>query len=180
MMNDLSLSALQLGRFVDLLCSARESIRLNDDVLRITLTMSKIATALLIMVDNLLWLARVGICEIDRRKWFLTSCRLWLYAITMNLIRDWFEVKRTTAGTTNVLNRMRKRDSDSLSDLMAWINAYPALAVDIVKNSCDFFIPMSALNYCPLSGKMIGVLGLVSSGCAILQLTDPALRLHPS
>ena len=171
--------ALQLGRFVDMIYSARESMRLNNDVHRITLTMSKIATALFIMVDNLLWFSRIGLCDIDRRKWFLTSCRLWLYSITMNLIRDWFEVQETIV-RRDVLNGVTKRETRSLSHLVAWINAYPALAVDILKNSCDWFIPMSALNYFPLSPKTIGALGLLSSGCALLQVIDPSLRLHPS
>lgn len=173
-------AAIQMGRFVDMLYSARESVRLNSDVHRITLTMSKIATALFILVDNMLWLARVGICDIDRRKWFLTSCRLWLYSITMNLIRDWFEVRETLFDRRGTVNSLRKRETRSLSNLVAWINAYPALSVDILKNSCDFFIPMSALNYFPLSPKSIGALGLVSSGCALLQVTDPSLRLYPS
>lgn len=173
------ITALQLGRFVDMIYAAKQSVKLNDDVHRITLTMSKIATALFIIVDNLLWFSRIGVCDIDRRRWFLTSCRLWLYSITMNLVRDWFEV-RNTLHSTLVRNSTTKRETRSLTDLVEWINAYPALAVDIVKNASDFCIPMSALNYIPLSPKTIGALGLLSSGCALLQVIDPSLRLHPS
>lgn len=189
--NNSSLSALQLGRFIDLLYSARESVRLNDDMLRITLTMSKIASALFIAVDNLLWLSRVGVCNINRREWFLTSCRLWLYSILMNLIRDWFELKRRTerrifcasfvSGKREpVIHSESQSPVKSVQELCSLVKQHPDLAVDFCKNSCDFLIPMSALNYCPLSPKTIGFLGLISSLCALAQLADPSLRLNPS
>lgn len=172
-------TALQLGRFVDMLYSAQRSVRLEKDVHRITLTMSKIATALFLVVDNLLWLARMGIVDIDRRKWFLTSCRLWLYSIVMNLVRDWFEVRELLAASS-VPNRGGKRETQSPAQrLLSLVTAKPGLSIDLLKNTCDFFIPMSALNHTPLSPYTIGIVGLVSSACALLQVIDPSLSLHP-
>ena len=161
---------MQLGRFVDVMMSARESVHLKRGRYRVTLTLSKIATALFLLMDNLLWCARVGLLDVDRRKCFLTSCRFWLLSICMNLTRDWFEVQDLLLASP-----VNERET-----LVSCLRSHPALTVDVCKNACDLFIPLSALNHWPLAPKTLGCLGLVSSACALLQLMDPALRLQPS
>lgn len=157
---------------MDLIYSAQNSARLNHEVHRITLTMSKIATALFLLVDNMLWFARIGVLDIDRRKWFLTSCRLWLYSILMNLLRDWFEIRELMSASPDLMGKR-----ESLTAVI--MRQKPGLGIDLLKNICDFFIPMSALNHTPLSPPTIGILGLVSSVCALLQVIEPSLCLHP-
>ena len=172
--------ALQLLRFVDLMYSARKTITLDDQTHRFTITMSRIATSLYYLTDNIVYLARIGVIDVDRNKWFKNSYRFWLYALIMNLLRDVYEMQV-------MLKKINKRrlnlyHEDLLSDLLQVFREKPAIAVDTIKNSCDVMIPLSSLNHLPrqLSPRVIGILGAISSICSLLQLTQPDLRMTPS
>ena len=171
--------ALQLLRFIDLMYSARASIHLEDKTHRITITMSRIATSLFYLTDNIVYAARIGLIDVDRNKWFKLSYRLWLYALIMNLLRDAYEIQRQL----EKLERRRRRTRDDLlQDMIDICSEKPGIAVDTVKNLCDLMLPLSSLNHLPspLSARMIGILGAVSSLCSLLQLTQPSFRLTPS
>lgn len=54
------------------------------------------------------------------------------------------------------------------------------LTIDLVKNVSDLFIPLNGLNHISLPPQLIGLLGTVSSTCALLQVMYPSLRLNPN
>jgi len=172
--------ALQLLRFIDLMHSARSSIKLDDQTHRYTITMSRIATSLYYFTDNIVYAARIGIIDVDRHKWFTRSYRFWLYALIMNLLRDAYEIQIELERLERIHGRRSHRDL--LADVIDVCSSRPAIAVDTLKNTCDIFIPLSSLNHLPaqLSPRTIGILGAISSLCSILQMTQPSLRLIPS
>jgi NurA-like 5'-3' nuclease len=171
--------ALQLLRFLDLMYSARKTIVLDDQTHRITLTMSRIATSFYYLTDNIVYLARIGVIDVDRNKWFKTSYRFWLYALIMNLLRDAYEIQLCLKKIQR--RRILHNKEDIFYDVLKVLRDKPAISVDTLKNSCDILIPLSSLNHLPhqLTPRLIGILGAISSICSLLQLTQPDLRLTP-
>lgn len=55
----------------------------------------------------------------------------------------------------------------------------PPLLLDLVKNSCDIFIPLDRLGIYPTGPGFVGACGVASSVLAILAVTHPWLKLKP-
>ena len=164
------------------------TISIQDPVHRITLTMSRIASAMFLFSDNIVWLSRVGIIDVDRTKWARTANKFWLYSIVMNLLRDLYEIKC-------ILEKSHRRSKFRISRtpvyhtspypsefeiVRQWILANRAVSFDTLKNACDLCIPLSSLGHINLSPTSVGFLGMISSAVAILQIIDYSARLSPS
>ena len=164
--------------------------------------MSKVSNSLFILSDNILWAGRVGVINIDRIKWFRTSFKLWLYSIIMNLIRDLYEINNllkpssVTMVKESVQSRLKfsNHQSSSPSSLptsdpdpieqsrrvIKVLMKNKPLTIDLIKNLTDVWIPLNGLNHVSLSPRIIGLLGTISSTCALIQVMYPSLRLNPS
>ncbi|KAI1301920.1 Peroxisomal membrane protein 11B [Halotydeus destructor] len=181
---------IRLGRFVEMMHSSTKSMNLNDPSLRITITMSRISTALFLFSDNLIWLNRLRLVNIDEVKWSKTANKLWLYSITMNLLRDLHELKRIMSNygrhsTSPFISRRPSCHesgifSPELEAIKRFVLTHKSLSVDLLKNVCDFFLPLSSLGHVNLSPTTVGLLGAVSSAAAMLQIIDSRSRLSPS
>lgn len=55
----------------------------------------------------------------------------------------------------------------------------PPLLVDLLKNSCDIFIPLDRLGIYPTGQGFVGACGLASSVLSILTIVHPWLKLKP-
>lgn len=55
----------------------------------------------------------------------------------------------------------------------------PPLLLDLVKNSCDVFIPLDRLGIYPTGPGFVGACGLASSVLSILTMVHPWLKLKP-
>lgn len=165
--------------------------------------MSKVSNSLFILSDNILWAGRVGIINIDRIKWFRTSFKLWLYSILMNLARDLYEINKLLkpSAVTRVKGSIQSRfksnnlssptsnpllpptsDQDPIEQsrrVMKVLIKNKPLAIDLIKNLTDVLIPLNGLNHVSLSPRLIGLLGTISSTCALIQVMYPSLRLNP-
>lgn len=62
----------------------------------------------------------------------------------------------------------------------AYCQDHKYIAVDTLKNTCDLFIPLSALGGVRISAGVIGILGIVSSLAGIVALMDPSAKMTPS
>ena len=60
---------LRWGRCVEALHSAVQALSHPDLVQRSTIAMARIAHALFLFADHLLWLGRAGLTKIDAKKW---------------------------------------------------------------------------------------------------------------
>ena len=118
--------------------------------------------------------------------------RFWLGAIIVNILRDFYEL-------TIRLRYTYSRSDDYSCQLVRcpmFRRIYEAipyvkpcfhfgeenadLLLDGVKNICDFFIPLSALDMVRLSPGVTGFLGSVSSVIGIMCCLYPTTRLIPS
>ena len=170
-----------------MLDSSLATISIQDPVHRMTLTMSRIASAMFLFADNIVWLSRVGMIDVDRTKWAKTANKFWLYSIVMNLSRDLYEINR-------IIEKSNRRSKFRISRTPVYHTPYPpefeairqwiltnkAVSVDFLKNSCDIWIPLTALGHVNLSPTSVGFLGMISSAAAILQIIDYSARLSPS
>lgn len=171
---------LRLGRCVESLYGALSTMHYNDITVRFTTTLSKIANALFLLCDHILWAARAGVADVNTDKWGRIAYKYWLYSIIMNLIRDFYEINR-------ILEISRRKAGSRLAvraintPVLYLIAAqHKDVLVDTVKNVCDVFIPMAALGYMKLSPGMVGLLGVVSSLAGIIPIIDPMYKLSPS
>ncbi|KAF4525493.1 hypothetical protein B566_EDAN002353 [Ephemera danica] len=179
---------LRLGRFLDVLYGALSTMKHCDATIRITLTLAKISHAVFLLTDHLLWLGRAGLARVDNKKWSRISNKYWLYAITMNLLRDAYEICRIVNADPRLQAMIRGGQLSYASTfqsafyiaLIECMKDHKDIVIDTVKNACDMFIPMTALGYTKLSPGLVGILGVVSSVAGILSMLNPLFKLSPA
>lgn len=192
-------SVLRLGRCVDTMYSSLLTMHLPDPTMRVTITFSRIASSLYLLCDHILWLGKSGLVKVDNNNWSKLSNKFWLYSITMNLIRDFYEIIRIYK-VNNLCNLNQRYYFSNVSPhhercisannqtaieraiyrMINWIIRHKDVSSDTLKNFCDFWIPMNSLGHVNLSPGTIGLLGAVSSTISILQILDYTFRLSPS
>lgn len=189
-----SFSVLRFGRCLDVFYGSLKSIHHHDYTLRITLTLSKLCQALYLFADHFLWLARAGLLsEINLRKWTRHANKYWLLSVIMNLCRDFYEIMnlwdlhRTAcrsdlrAQPSPVVSIRSPRDFARLAlHSYSLMLDHKDVLVDTVKNTCDLFIPLTALGFTNLTPRTIGMLGAISSVAGIMALVTPSAKLLPA
>ncbi|XP_053615049.1 peroxisomal membrane protein 11B [Plodia interpunctella] len=180
---------LRLGRCIDICYTALDSMNIEDPILRLTLTTSKLAHALYLYADHIVWLTRSGFLKTDSDSWNRTANKFWLLSIIANLTRDFYEIlqilelnKSTFLKPSELLNvSARHFDmSSSVKHIYALVNCHKDVFIDTVKNSCDLFIPLTALGFMKLSPSAVGTLGALSSIAALVTLVKPITKIVPS
>ncbi|XP_051246910.1 peroxisomal membrane protein 11B [Dicentrarchus labrax] len=63
--------------------------------------------------------------------------------------------------------------------LVTVLYSNPPLLLDLLKNSCDIFIPLDRLGIYPTGQGFVGACGLASSVLSILTMVHPWLKLKP-
>ncbi|KAM4631326.1 peroxisomal membrane protein 11B isoform 2-T2 [Polymixia lowei] len=76
---------------------------------------------------------------------------------------------------TIVMTRLRRQ----LHMLVIVLRSNPPLLLDLLKNSCDIFIPLERLGIYPTGPGFVGACGLASSVLSILTIIHPWLKLKP-
>ncbi|NXP77098.1 PX11B protein, partial [Ramphastos sulfuratus] len=151
--------------------------------------------ALYLACDNLLWASRAGLVPaLDQEKWSQRSFRYYLFALLLNLSRDAYEIRilmessgkrakgpgdghQLQAGSN--LQQLCLRLQLQLRLLLQVLRHNPPLLLDLLKNSCDLFIPLDRLGLCRTSPGFVGLCGLTSSLLSILSILHPWLKLKP-
>ncbi|OCT66654.1 hypothetical protein XELAEV_18042906mg [Xenopus laevis] len=187
----------RLGNSVEALESAKRAIHLSDLVLRFCITVSHLNRAMYFACDNILWVGKCGLSpKVDQNKWSERSFRYYLFSLLMNLTRDLYEIKLLMEAETS-----GKHLSDKLSEdngvvsrgssssrhpialqirlLIHIFRNNPPLLLDLLKNSCDLFIPLDKLGLYKTNPGFVGLCGLTSSILSILTLLHPWLKLKP-
>ncbi|KAM8840131.1 peroxisomal membrane protein 11B [Spinachia spinachia] len=185
---------LRLGNSVEALEAAKKAIHLSDGVLRLCLTISHLNRAMYFVCDNVLWAGKMGlVSKLDQHKWSQRSFRYYLFALILNLTRDVYElglliehqgpyrpskpacspIPRTTLSSpsTQICRKLHL--------LMTVLYSNPPLLLDLLKNSCDIFIPLDRLGIYPTGSGFVGACGLVSSILSILTIVQPWLKVKP-
>lgn len=185
---------LRLGRFLDVLYSSLKTIHLNDLALRVSITMGKINQALYLLTDHVVWLERLNLMRVDKTKWTTRSNKFWLLSIVCFLLRDLYELRLAMATELRARRNSREKGGSASSrceceesavasyvgPLLSCARRHPDVTTDTVKNCCDLFIPMTSLGYVNFSPGFVGLMGVISSVCGLMTITNPVLKLQPS
>lgn len=175
---------LRLGRCIDSLYSVLSLANCSDKVVRITMSLSKIANALFLLSDHIIWFGRTGLVHVNLKRWTDISNRYWLVTIIANLVRDLYEIVKVLGQDCN-LQRCKVSAFPAMTKhqwmrLLSLLKSRQDILLDVCKNGCDVFIPLTSLGYTKLTPGTIGILGLVSSAVGLYTLVDPMARLTPS
>ncbi|XP_060916425.1 peroxisomal membrane protein 11B [Labrus mixtus] len=200
---------LRLGNSVEALESAKRAIHLSDSVLRLCLTISHLNRAMYFACDNVLWAGKTGIIsKLDMKKWSERSFRYYLFALILNLTRDLYELrllidcearhrasKHPPSPHPGSADQLSSPSSSpvalnappvmlaglrrQLRLLATVLYSNPPLSLDLLKNSCDIFIPLDRLGIYSTGSGFVGLCGLTSSILSILTLIHPWLKLKP-
>uniref|UniRef100_U5EKK5 Putative peroxisomal bioproteinsis protein peroxin n=1 Tax=Corethrella appendiculata TaxID=1370023 RepID=U5EKK5_9DIPT len=161
---------LRFGKGFEVLYSSIKTSHFNDLILKITVTISRIASGLFLLYDHLIWLSRAGFAKtIDLKSCMERSNRFWLISLAMNLCRDYYELLKIYNDyyRRNYQN-IRHNSPSKVSRTIVLENK--GLVVDTIKNTCDIFIPLNTLGYTKFSPMFIGLLGVTSSIAGLLPL----------
>lgn len=179
---------LRFGRCIDSLYASVDASCIDNKWVRITLTISKLANSLYLFADHIVWLTKTGfISKVDPEKWTQVANKYWLISIVMNLARDFYELlqilnlnrKSLLYRNHCIFDCSRLSWSSVVEKANLLLQCHKDVFVDTLKNSCDLFIPLTALGYTRLSPSTIGFLGAVSSAAAILTMVEPVAKLSP-
>lgn len=183
-----SSTVLRFGRCIDFVHAAQKTIHLHNLTLRFTITISKLAQALYLYADHIIWLSRSGINKsIDAKKWNDRANKFWLLSIVMNLCRDFYEISKLINTSSlnghsikrTISNLNTQKNFDFMHHFYSWQYAHRSVLLDTTKNICDFFIPLTALGYTNLKPRTVGILGVISSLIALSVLIQPSVKLTP-
>ena len=175
---------LRFGKCIDTLYSIPPLLQHGDQTIKVTVIAGKLSSALFLLMDHILWLGRSDLCAVDTDTFGRLCSKYWLYSLVFALIRDVYEIfnilkvnRSRIVGEGGVASWGRYVDVGAKAT--ACVMLYRNVVVDLVKNSCDFFIPLTALGYTELSPGTVGVLGVVSSLAGLLVLLDSSVKLSP-
>lgn len=177
---------LNFGRCTDQLYSAYRSLQLYDPVYRTTTTTAKLALSFQMFADHMLWLHQMGFVNIENKQsWVEKANKFWLYATTVNLLRDTYELvcilqKRTTSREEDEKLVSKIDNKFTLRTPIEWARSNPKLSCDLIKNLSDFWIPYCAVNKLSLHPIILSTLGIVSTSMGIMQVYDSSYRLSSS
>lgn len=163
-------------------------MHIEDPFLRLTITISKITNALFLFADHVVWLTRSGFLKSDSDSWNRTANKFWLLSILANLARDLYEIlhildlhKSSLLKPTDLINITARNDFSTIArHLHTFISCHKDVFIDTLKNSCDLFIPLTALGFTKLSPSAVGALGAMSSIAALVTLVKPITKLVPA
>ncbi|XP_061822785.1 peroxisomal membrane protein 11B [Nerophis lumbriciformis] len=196
---------LRLGNSVEAVEAAKRSVHLSDGVLRLCITVSHLNRAMYFACDNVLWAGKMGVVsKVDQHKWSQRSFKYYLFALILNLTRDVYELhllmEREARQRAAKFPPSRDPSPDLSSPAVAAsvalpylltclhrrlhllatvLHNNPPLLLDLLRNTCDIFIPLDRLGMYPTGRGFVGVCGLASSVFSILTILHPWLKLKP-
>ena len=168
----------RLGKSIENFRAALQTIHLTNPALRFLVTMVKISRGLYLLLDHLIWAARMNLVTIDNRFWGRLSNRFWALAIFLSLLRDLYELLVAVRLERNRLSQYSISSSPSARELVSNVvtNNQP-LVIDMVKNSTDLWIPLSRLDLVYLPSGLVGLLGVISSIAGLMTSYDQRWKL---
>lgn len=113
----------------------------------------------------------------------VSLCRYYLFVLILNLTRDMYELHLLVEREERSLTSKSSSPSSQLGRrvrlVAAVLRSNPPLLLDLLKNSCDIFIPLERLGLYPTGRGFVGACGLASSVLSIVTLVHPWLKLKP-
>ena len=157
-------SDFSLGKSVEHMRGAAVSIHINDPILRYSITLSRISSAFQFFCDNIYLFSKLGIVKLDQDNLVSISCKCWLYADLMNIIRVVYEIRHEiNEQIDRQESNLNHSDHSFYSTCRCVMSRRPDLFVDLVKNVSDIWLPLHSSGYTTLSPGTVGFCGTVSS-----------------
>ena len=177
---------LRFGKSLEVFQGALKTIHLSDAWLAFTLTVNKICQSIFLFFDHIIWLSRSGLLKnVDTAKWQQRSNKFWLISLVMGLVRDIYEINRVIASSSRykslpscvaaslVSIRSTKDVSICVTSFLDFLSLNRTLTIDMIKNCCDLFIPLTSMGYVKLSPRLIGLFGVTSSIAGLIVVLHP-------
>ena len=170
----------RLGKGIESLRAALQTIHLTNPLLRVLVTLTKISRGLYLLIDHLIWASRMNLVSINDRFWGRLSNRFWLLALFLSLLRDLYELVVSIRLEKSRLNQQSPQSGPHSRHALvgSFLSTNPALVIDAAKNVADVWIPMSRLDLIYLPSGIVGVLGVVSSIAGLLGTHNQRWRLR--
>ena len=77
---------------VDILQSAYMSMFVDDYAQKVTIVLAKLNQNAFLLVDNWIWLGRVGLVKTALKKLVRVAAQYWLYFLRFNLLRNLYDL----------------------------------------------------------------------------------------
>lgn len=171
--------------------STFNSLGIKDTVFQITISLSRVASSIYLLLDHLVLLKRLNFMYKKNEKSYVNlSQRFLLFALTMNLTRDLYEINNFVnsykAKKRSVLQKNYPKPAETETEL-TWNEYWNLFRVnrhitaDTIKNLFDFLICYSSLQKADqkYNAKLLSLLGISSSLLAILPIVKYSYRLSP-
>lgn len=172
-----------------------KTIHLSDPVLKLTITMSKLTQSVFLIFDHIVFAHNLGLIKANKEKWSRYSSQCWLFSLTLNLLRNLYDILSIISNEARVQENLRKRNQymngehnhgtgmrrpmGNVQILKKCCYENQAVFLDLIKNLSDIVLPLNSLGKIKTSGGLQGSLGIVSSVIGIATIWNPILKLVP-
>lgn len=166
---------MRLGRFMDFSKTILRSFRIPNRRLGTIAGLIATCQGLFMLLDNILLLNRYKVLHLsrpDRIQKMLNQ--VWLLWISLALTRDYYQIQAKLAISQHGLSKQDR--SLTRPGHVFWTDK--TLLIDVIKNLCDLYLPLSNLNYVTPSPAVQGIAGTISSILGLLQIWDTRYALN--
>ncbi|KAH7643473.1 Peroxisomal membrane protein PMP30B [Dermatophagoides farinae] len=151
----LSRQALRFGKFSEAFNLSIHSMRLQNNMMCTTLSLSRISYGLYLLCDNIDWLSRIGAIRCNEERFVQLAQSYLLYSSALAAVKNVYQLK--------LIHNNRERYGQQQQDLMNLIMMNKVLSLQVAKNLCDICLCLHSLRKIQLSPINVGLLGLISS-----------------
>lgn len=188
---------LRMGKSLDFIQAALKSLHIKDDVIRWTVTLSKISQSMFLLFDHIIYFHNLGIIKTDKAKWSKISAQFWFFSLALNLTRNFYditnlvklemskqqkrgnEMQYSNGETTATYNGRQTSNAGALSVVRQCVCDNKPVFLDLVKNVSDMVLPLNTLGKVNASTGVQGSLGIISSMIGVATVWNPTLKLVP-
>ena len=163
----------RLGKSLDNFRAALQTIHLGNPILRLIVTLIKLNRGLYLLLDHLIWAARMRFVNLQMSYWNDRANSFWMLAIFLSLLRDLYELAVAVRAEWKRLKSQSvggKQPPSAVQVVRGVAHSHPALVLDVVKNGADLLIPSARLGLVRLSDGTVGLAGVVSSMAGLASM----------
>ncbi|KAH9417114.1 Peroxisomal membrane protein PMP30B [Dermatophagoides pteronyssinus] len=162
LMMALSRQALRFGKFSEAFNSSIHSMRLQDNWMRTTLSLSRISYGLYLLCDNIVWLSRIGVIRCNEQRFCELAQSYLLYSSALAAVKNIYQLKL-------IADNHNERYGHNNNSMIQLLMMNKILAMELGKNLCDICLCLHSLDRIRLSPINVGLMGLISSLIFLLK-----------
>ena len=167
---------LRFGKWLESINLSLHSIHLQDSFIRTTLSLSRISNSLYLLCDNLVWLSRIGVLNLNEERFSKLSNSYWFYATILLLAKSIYQLHLIFQNQPRPFDAAHRREStarektyNTAQQIIDFACYNKVLTLEILKNLCDTGISMNAADKVHFSPATVGFFGVISSLIPILR-----------